>query len=91
MLAAEADRLLAEAPRMMSSSPTNVPPQMNRMLRGVDLDVLLLGVLAAALRRDVGDRALEHLEQGLLHALAGDVAGDGDVLEVLPILSISSM
>ena len=64
----------------MSSRPTNVPPQMNRMLRGVHLDVLLLGVLAAALRRDVGDGAFEHLQQGLLHALAGDVAGDRDVV-----------
>ena len=46
----------------------------------VHLDVLLLGVLAAALRRDVGDGPFEHLQQGLLHALAGDVAGDRDVL-----------
>ena len=65
---------------MMSSRPTNVPPQMNRMLRRVHLDVLLLGVLAAALRRHVGDGAFEHLQQGLLHAFAGDVAGDRDVL-----------
>jgi hypothetical protein len=36
----------------------------------VDLDVLLLGMLAATLRRDVADRALEHLEQRLLHAFA---------------------
>ncbi len=48
-------------------------------VRGVDLDVLLLGVLSPALGRDVGDGAFEHLEQGLLHALAGDVAGDRDV------------
>ena len=47
---------------------------------GVDLDELLVGVLAAALGRHVGHRALEDLEQGLLHALAGDVAGDGRVL-----------
>ena len=49
-------------------------------VRGVHLDVLLLGMLAAALRRDVGDGAFEHLQQGLLHALAGNVAGDRDVL-----------
>ena len=48
-------------------------------LRGVHLDVLLLGMLAAALRGDVGDGAFEHFEQGLLHAFAADVAGDGDV------------
>jgi len=37
-------------------------------------------VLAPALRRHVGHRAFEHLQEGLLHAFAGDVAGDGDVL-----------
>ena len=47
---------------------------------GVELDVLLLRMLAAALRRDVADGALENLEQCLLHAFARHVAGDGDVL-----------
>jgi hypothetical protein len=64
---------------MMSSTPLNVPPQMKRMFVGVDLDVLLLGVLAPALRRHVGDGALEHLEQRLLDALARHVARDRDV------------
>ncbi len=36
-------------------------------------------MLAAALGRDVGDGALDDLEQRLLHALARDVAGDRDV------------
>ena len=36
-------------------------------------------MLAAALRRDVGDRAFEHLQQRLLNAFAADVAGDADV------------
>ncbi len=47
---------------------------------GVDLHELVVGVLAATMRRDVGDGAFEDLEQRLLHALAGDVAGDGGVL-----------
>ena len=47
---------------------------------GVDLQELLLRVLAAALRRHAGDRALDDLEQRLLHALARDVAGDRRVL-----------
>ena len=47
---------------------------------GVHLNVLLLGMLAPALWRDVGDGALKHLQQRLLHALAGDVAGDRDVV-----------
>jgi hypothetical protein len=36
--------------------------------------------LRPALRRHVGHGALEDLEEGLLHALARDVAGDGGVL-----------
>ena len=41
---------------------------------GVDVDELLLGVLASALRGDARLGALEDLEKRLLHALAGDVA-----------------
>ena len=48
----------------------------------VDLDVFLLRVLAAALRRNRRDRALEDLEQRLLHAFAGDVARDARVLRL---------
>ena len=47
---------------------------------GVDLQELLLRVLAPALRRHRGDRALHDLQQRLLHALAGDVAGDRGVV-----------
>src|SRR5438034_1637907 len=47
---------------------------------GVDLQELLLRVLAAALRRHRGDRALDELQQRLLHALARDVAGDRGVV-----------
>ena len=53
---------------------------MNRMLRRVDLEELLVRVLAAALRRHVGDRALEDLQQRLLDALARHVARDRRVL-----------
>ena len=49
-------------------------------VRRVDLDELLVRVLAAPLRRHGGGRALEDLEEGLLHPLAGDVAGDRRVL-----------
>jgi NAD(P)-dependent dehydrogenase (short-subunit alcohol dehydrogenase family) len=41
---------------------------------------LLLRVLAAALGRDAGRRALDDLQERLLHALAADVAGDGRVV-----------
>ena len=42
----------------------------------IDLDVLLLGMLTAALWGNVGDGSLEHFEQGLLDALPRNVAGD---------------
>ncbi len=45
----------------------------------IDLDVLLFGVLAAALGGDIGDGAFEHLEKRLLHAFTGDVPGDRDI------------
>ena len=48
-------------------------------LFGVDLDILLLRVLATALRGDVTNGSLEDFEKGLLDAFARDVARDGDV------------
>ena len=79
-IAAEADGLAADAAGDDVVEADERAAADEQDVRGVDLDVLLLGVLAAALRRDVADGAFEHLEQGLLHAFAGDVAGDADVL-----------
>ena len=39
-------------------------------------------MLAAALGRNAGDRAFDELQQRLLHALAGDIAGDGRILRL---------
>ena len=47
---------------------------------GVDLQELLLRMLAAALRRHRSNRAFHDLEQRLLHALARHVAGDRGVV-----------
>ena len=47
---------------------------------GVHMDELLLRVLAAALGRDVHHTAFQQLQQGLLHAFTGHVAGDGGVV-----------
>src|SRR5690606_21708153 len=49
-------------------------------LGGVDRDELLVRVLAPTLRRHRRGRALEDLQQRLLHALAGHVARDRRVL-----------
>ena len=46
----------------------------------IDLHEVLVRVLAAALRRNRGDGAFDQLEQRLLHALAGNVAGDRGVV-----------
>ena len=46
---------------------------------GVDLDELLMRMLAAALRRNVCNRALQHFQQCLLNALTADIAGDGRI------------
>ena len=46
---------------------------------GVHLDKLLVGMLAAALGGHIGHSALQDLQQGLLHALAGNIAGDGGI------------
>ena len=43
-----------------------------------------MGMLAPALRRNVGDRPFQDLQQRLLDALAGNVAGNGGVLVLAP-------
>src|SRR5258708_3266605 len=47
---------------------------------GVHLHEILVGMLAAALRRHGRDRPLDQLQQRLLHALAGNVPGDRRVV-----------
>ena len=49
-------------------------------VRGVHLQEFLLGMLAAALRRNRGHRAFHDFQQGLLHALARHVARDRGVV-----------
>ena len=49
---------------------------------GVDGEELLVRMLASTLRRDARDRALQDLEQRLLHALTRDVARDGRVVRL---------
>ena len=67
---------------MIFSRPTNAPPQMNRMPRGIDANVFLLRMLAAALRRNVANGAFQNFQQRLLHAFAGNVARDGNVFRL---------
>jgi hypothetical protein len=62
----------------MWSRPANADDEQH--VGGVDLDELLVRVLASALRRHGGRRPFQDLQQGLLDALAGDVAGDRRIL-----------
>src|SRR5215469_7802555 len=52
-------------------------------VRGVHRGKFLVGMLAAALGRHIGDGPFENLEQSLLDALTADVAGDGGVFVLL--------
>ena len=74
------DAVVAEAALDDLLDPGEGPAADEEDVRGVDLDELLVGVLAAPLRRHRRGGALQDLEQRLLHALAGDVAGDRRVL-----------
>ena len=77
---AEAQHLLARAAFNDLVDAREGPAADEEDVGGVDLEALLLGVLAAALGRHVGDRALQDLQQRLLDPFAGYVPGDGHVL-----------
>ena len=66
----EADALVADAALDDLLEPGERPTADEQDVRGVDLDELLVRVLAPALRRHRGHGALEDLQQRLLHALA---------------------
>ena len=79
-LVAEAERAGADAPLDRLGDAVERAAADEQDVRGVDLDELLLRMLAPAVRRNVGHRALQDLQQRLLHALTADIAGDGRVL-----------
>src|SRR5207249_2318187 len=60
--------------------PDEGAPTDEQDIGGVDLEELLLGVLAAALGRDAGGGPLDDLQQRLLDAFARDVARDRGVV-----------
>ena len=77
---------------MMSSEPCECARDDEQDVGRIDLDELLVRMLAPALRRNRGNRSLEDLEQRLLHTLAGDIARVIDGFSALrAILSTSSM
>ena len=76
----EADALLADAPLDDLLEAGEGAAADEQHVGRVDGEELLVRVLAPALRRHAGHRALEDLEQRLLHALARDVARDRRVV-----------
>src|SRR6476660_940711 len=51
-------------------------------LLGINLDVLLMRMFAAALRRHVADGSFEDFQESLLHTLPGNVACNADILRL---------
>ena len=76
----EADAFVADAPLDHLVEVGERAAADEQHVGRVDRQELLVGVLAPALRRHRGLRALEDLQQRLLHALAGDVARDRRVV-----------
>src|SRR5215210_7937360 len=79
-LRAEADRVAADPLRDDPLEPGERAAADEEDVRRVDREELLVRVLAAALRRNRGDRPLEDLQERLLDALAGDVSRDRRVV-----------
>src|SRR4029077_5275436 len=47
---------------------------------GINLDVLLMWMLASTLRRNISRAALQNLQQSLLHSFAGDISSNAYVV-----------
>ena len=60
LISAPNPSILRSGTPLVWSSPTNAPPQMNSTLLDVDLEELLVRMLATALGRHVGDGAFEN-------------------------------
>ena len=46
---------------------------------GIDLDELLMRMLATSLGRNIGHRAFQDFQKCLLHPFTGDITGDGGI------------
>src|SRR5690554_2820051 len=74
---AKAHLALADAPRDDVGETLEGAAGDEEDVAGIDLDELLLGAISRSLRGDHHFRALDHLQERLLHAFAAHVAGGG--------------
>ena len=79
---AEADLLVADAVLDQALQAVEGAAADEEDVGGIDLDEVLVRVLAAALRWDVGNSALEDLEQRLLNPFPGHVSGKRGVVRL---------
>src|ERR1035438_10316065 len=77
---AEAQGLLAHTARDDFFQTYEGAAANEKNIRSIDGREFLMRMLAPALGRNIGDRPLQYLQQRLLHALTGHVAGDRRVL-----------
>ena len=71
---------VADAPRDHLFQPDERAAADEQDIGGVDRREFLVRMLAAALRRHIGDRAFQDLQQRLLHAFARNIARDRRIL-----------
>src|SRR5882724_6134273 len=79
-LSFETETLLTEAPRNDFVEAYESAAADEQNVGGIDRRELLVGMLAPALRWNIGDGAFQNLEQRLLNSFAGYIARDGGVL-----------
>ncbi|MPM90911.1 hypothetical protein SDC9_138034 [bioreactor metagenome] len=74
--------MLAQTPLDYPLKPNKGSPAYEENIGGIDSDVFLLGMLAAALRWHIAGGAFEDLQQSLLNAFARYVSRDRHVLRL---------
>src|SRR5437773_6753987 len=78
--AAKAHNLLADPFLNNFVEPDESAPANEKNLFSIDLDVFLMRMLAAPLRRNITHAAFQDFQKRLLHSFAGDVACDAYVV-----------
>src|SRR5580658_5277693 len=81
---AETKRLLTNASADNLLETHERPAADEEDIRCVDGSEFLVRMLASALRRNVGDGSFQNLQQGLLHAFAGDIARNRGIFVLAP-------